>query len=354
MKHKRLFHTTDQQLRSDRRPLRFWQPFNDWWREQLETLSRRPNASEIVHWYGKNAFSIWGDEAPTLQETRIHAKCLRSLPLVRDYFRSYRAKKKYVRVGPVSDLSTEVLRSQSSSDELENDAPASARSGGRAEVPGGSTGRVQVHGPPNAPASGSDEEINDQPRLLHKSQLSTTVHHQLLLAALAQHYGSNYPTSPPSLAMVVDVQQPAAANRCKHFECCEGDTVYMDKANKGCVELDYQGSPLVSSDNETVVELSSQSSDWAVMLPNLADLAYMPRSQLQTLVLTLYGELQDKIAQLAKRGMENVRLTEALREMDYDLRISLQKNVLLSQVVQICGAGYAEHKLQASAAQLAS
>jgi hypothetical protein len=36
----------------------------------------------------------WGDTKPTLQETRVHAKCLRSLPLVRDYFRNYRAKKK--------------------------------------------------------------------------------------------------------------------------------------------------------------------------------------------------------------------------------------------------------------------
>lgn len=39
----------------------------------------------------------WGETKPTLQETRVHAKCLRSLPLVRDYFRNYRAKKK---VGP--------------------------------------------------------------------------------------------------------------------------------------------------------------------------------------------------------------------------------------------------------------
>lgn len=30
----------------------------------------------------------------------MHAKCLRSLPLVRDYFRSYRAKKRSVGAGP--------------------------------------------------------------------------------------------------------------------------------------------------------------------------------------------------------------------------------------------------------------
>jgi hypothetical protein len=37
---------------------------------------------------------VWSEGKPSLQETRVHAKCLRSLPLVRDYFRNYRAKKK--------------------------------------------------------------------------------------------------------------------------------------------------------------------------------------------------------------------------------------------------------------------
>ncbi|GFR40157.1 hypothetical protein Agub_g713, partial [Astrephomene gubernaculifera] len=81
---------------ADRRPLRFWQPFNDWWRSELERLGRRPNAEEILEWYNEHAYSLWNEDAPTLQETRIHAKCLRSLPLVRDYFRNYRAKKRSV------------------------------------------------------------------------------------------------------------------------------------------------------------------------------------------------------------------------------------------------------------------
>ena len=76
---------------------RFWQPFNDWWRTELEHLGRRPAAAEILTWYNAHAFSTWKDDAPTLQETRVHAKCLRSLPLVRDYFRNYRAKKRSVR-----------------------------------------------------------------------------------------------------------------------------------------------------------------------------------------------------------------------------------------------------------------
>ena len=40
----------------------------------------------------------WRDDAPTLQQTKVHAKCLRPLPTVREYFRTYRIKKR-----PVSD-----------------------------------------------------------------------------------------------------------------------------------------------------------------------------------------------------------------------------------------------------------
>jgi hypothetical protein len=35
----------------DRRPLRFWQPFNDWWRSELNRLGRRPTSEEIGEWY---------------------------------------------------------------------------------------------------------------------------------------------------------------------------------------------------------------------------------------------------------------------------------------------------------------
>jgi hypothetical protein len=34
----------------DRRPLRFWQPFNDWWRAELGRLGRRPTSEEIGEW----------------------------------------------------------------------------------------------------------------------------------------------------------------------------------------------------------------------------------------------------------------------------------------------------------------
>ena len=80
--------------RGDRRALRFWQPFNDWWREEMERVGRRPNSQEINKWYQENCYATWKDNAPTIQETRIHAKCLRSLNSVREYFRNYRAIKK--------------------------------------------------------------------------------------------------------------------------------------------------------------------------------------------------------------------------------------------------------------------
>jgi hypothetical protein len=54
-----------------------------------------PNHSFLAcRWYRDSADDAWGDDKPTLQETRVHAKCLRSVSSVRDYFREYRAKKK--------------------------------------------------------------------------------------------------------------------------------------------------------------------------------------------------------------------------------------------------------------------
>lgn len=33
-----------------RRPLRFWQPFNDWWRAEFERNGKRPAADDIMRW----------------------------------------------------------------------------------------------------------------------------------------------------------------------------------------------------------------------------------------------------------------------------------------------------------------
>ncbi|GLI64098.1 hypothetical protein VaNZ11_007271 [Volvox africanus] len=86
---------------SDRRRLGFWQPFNEWWRSELDRLGRRPSKEEIGRWYDLHAYDLWKEDAPSLEETRVHAKCLRSIPLVRDYFRNYRARKRAIgaRVG---------------------------------------------------------------------------------------------------------------------------------------------------------------------------------------------------------------------------------------------------------------
>lgn len=46
-------------------------------------------------WYDAHSDEAWGDDKPTVMETRVHAKCLRSVASVRNYFREYRAKKKH-------------------------------------------------------------------------------------------------------------------------------------------------------------------------------------------------------------------------------------------------------------------
>jgi len=62
-------------------------------------LTFMPMAGFSAHrWYQVQSSHAWGPEKPSLQETRTHAKCLRSVSSVRDYFREYRAKKKHVRV----------------------------------------------------------------------------------------------------------------------------------------------------------------------------------------------------------------------------------------------------------------
>ncbi|GFR43063.1 hypothetical protein Agub_g4070 [Astrephomene gubernaculifera] len=80
--------------RLSRRPVQFWAPFNDWWRSEFERTGKRPSGDEVGDWYIQKAPSIWGAEAPSLEETRTHAKCLRSVGSIREYFRGYRARKR--------------------------------------------------------------------------------------------------------------------------------------------------------------------------------------------------------------------------------------------------------------------
>ncbi|KXZ43239.1 hypothetical protein GPECTOR_96g705 [Gonium pectorale] len=110
-------------------------PFNDWWRAELERQGRRPNAQEIAGWYNRHAAETWKEQAPSIQETRVHAKCLRSLPLVRDYFRNYRAKKRSGNERPGSCALTSALEYRDERGDSDPDAdpdpdytPASGRS----------------------------------------------------------------------------------------------------------------------------------------------------------------------------------------------------------------------------------
>ncbi|GIL47894.1 hypothetical protein Vafri_4524 [Volvox africanus] len=78
-----------------RRPVNYWSKFNEWWRQVLEESGRRPEAAAINRWYEENAHEIWpSNDMPTMLETRIHAKCLRSVDEVRNYFRAYRAQRR--------------------------------------------------------------------------------------------------------------------------------------------------------------------------------------------------------------------------------------------------------------------
>lgn len=83
-----------------RRPVQFWSQFNDWWRGLYEGSGKRPTTAQIEQWYVANVATVWPDGgAPSLAEARTHAKCLRSVDSIRDYFRSYRARKKNKKEG---------------------------------------------------------------------------------------------------------------------------------------------------------------------------------------------------------------------------------------------------------------
>lgn len=45
-----------------------------------DRLNRRPTTIEIEAWYNEKAQETWGDngDMPSLDETRVHAKCLRT------------------------------------------------------------------------------------------------------------------------------------------------------------------------------------------------------------------------------------------------------------------------------------
>lgn len=85
---------------ADRRPMRYWDTFNTWWRAHLSETNKRPTPAEIHRWYEQNHQEAWesflkkGFRSPGVEATIAHAKCLRSTDSIRDYFRAYRARKR--------------------------------------------------------------------------------------------------------------------------------------------------------------------------------------------------------------------------------------------------------------------
>ena len=79
----------------NRKPAGLWDPFNVWWRARREALAgKRPPGDEVASWWKESADRTWGAKKPTEQETRKHAKCLRSKNEIVNYFRVYRGNKK--------------------------------------------------------------------------------------------------------------------------------------------------------------------------------------------------------------------------------------------------------------------
>lgn len=84
--------------RSSRRPARTWpqpRPGPSPRPCPLNPAPRRRPLPPPPRWYEAHSDEAWGDDKPTVMETRVHAKCLRSVASVRNYFREYRAKKKH-------------------------------------------------------------------------------------------------------------------------------------------------------------------------------------------------------------------------------------------------------------------
>ncbi|EFJ40555.1 hypothetical protein VOLCADRAFT_119944, partial [Volvox carteri f. nagariensis] len=128
---------------NSRRPVNYWSKFNEWWRQVLEESGRRPEAAAINRWYEDNAHEIWpADDMPTMLETRIHAKCLRSVDEVRNYFRAYRAQRRPARggvsklVGPTSRQPRPVGQSSAQAGPLHQLPSFSGRVGGAGTVTG--------------------------------------------------------------------------------------------------------------------------------------------------------------------------------------------------------------------------
>ncbi|PNH08493.1 hypothetical protein TSOC_004948 [Tetrabaena socialis] len=111
-----------------RRNTGYWAPFNVWWRAHLLKTGERPKAEDLKRWHQEDARTAFPHEPPTYTMIRNHAKGLRDIASVKEYFRDYRARKRRA----VADLAGSshprraVADAQDEEDEGEEEASGSA------------------------------------------------------------------------------------------------------------------------------------------------------------------------------------------------------------------------------------
>ncbi|KAL6756156.1 hypothetical protein V8C86DRAFT_2656001 [Haematococcus lacustris] len=77
-----------------RKPQGYWAPYNQWWREYVDTTAERPSKAHIEKWYLEHAEVVWPDRdnRPTMAETLAHNKNCRTKASSRDYARQRRER----------------------------------------------------------------------------------------------------------------------------------------------------------------------------------------------------------------------------------------------------------------------
>ncbi|KAJ9532976.1 hypothetical protein QJQ45_018068 [Haematococcus lacustris] len=77
-----------------RKPQGYWAPYNQWWREFVDTTAERPSKAHIEKWYLEHAEVVWPDRdnRPTMAETLAHNKNCRTKASSRDYARQRRER----------------------------------------------------------------------------------------------------------------------------------------------------------------------------------------------------------------------------------------------------------------------
>lgn len=332
------FDCVDSKMRpgNDRRPLRFWQPFNDWWRSELERLGRRPNAQEILVWYDGNARDLWQEEAPTLQETRVHAKCLRSLPLVRDYFRNYRAKKRTCSSSQLPEDIKEEDEEIGDTDKPRSMSESQLNMDVQGFRPATSHVRPQNNGVdcvhaglpvlhPQAAALWSqalDPSSSEALRTLTLSQLqhAAAVQQQITLAAIAQQFAVSRAAHPSALETNERQGQSHSSVPCKQ-------EAYDDQD-------DFSSQPDSGDPGSKGFERGSfPNSDMDQQMPDRADLLRMSHEDLADKVVQLHHALVEKCERVIQREAELRNLYGLLHQREEKLRQTMNRNHKVQQVL---------------------